>query len=159
MDFGLTASGFTHATKVPFQRRAVIDSLRRTAAMTDTPIKVAIVDDDASVRKALVRLLRSAGFEPHSFHCADEFLVSLAQRQPDCLLVDARMPGMPGSALLRRLASDGWTIPAIVITGHEESDEARFASEFPGAVAFLKKPLDDDVLLCTIRNLKPSHRP
>ena len=123
--------------------------------MTQTPKRVAIVDDDESVRRALGRLLRSAGMLPECFDSAEAFLDSLATRRPDCLLVDVRMPGMDGSELLQRLSELGHCIPAVVITAHEDDTTSR-PERFPGAIAFLLKPLDDQILLNAIRNAQAS---
>jgi FixJ family two-component response regulator len=121
--------------------------------MTTTRIQVAIVDDDDSVRKALSRLLRSAGMDPESFDSGEMFLESLCDRQPDCLLVDVCMPGMDGLELLQRMTDADCHVPAIVITAHDD-EHAREAFRAVSAKAFLLKPLDDEVLLQAIRAAK-----
>src|SRR3954452_19590626 len=118
--------------------------------MTNSRIQVAVVDDDDSVRKALSRLLRSAGMEAETFDSAEGFLESLPGRRPDCLLVDVCMPGMDGAELLQRLNDEGFNLPAIVITAHDD-EHARDTLRFAGAAALLLKPLDDQVLLRAIR--------
>jgi FixJ family two-component response regulator len=127
--------------------------------MTKHRIQVAIVDDDDSVRKALSRLLRSAGMDPQTFDGGEGFLASLHERRPDCLLVDACMPGMDGAELLQRLNDVGLDVPAIVITAHDD-ERLRDSFRALGVAAFLLKPLDDEVLLRAIRSAKreqPSH--
>jgi FixJ family two-component response regulator len=121
--------------------------------MTQSRIQVAVVDDDDSVRKALSRLLRSAGMDPETFDSAEGFLQSLHERQPDCLLVDVCMPGMDGAELLQHLNDVGVDVPSIVITAHDD-EHAREAFRTSGAAAFLLKPLDDQVLLQAIRAAK-----
>ena len=118
--------------------------------MANTRLQVAVVDDDDSVRKALSRLLRSAGMDPETFDSAEGFLESLRDRQPDCLLVDVCMPGMDGAELVQHLNDVGIDVPSIVITAHDD-EHAREASRTAGATAFLLKPLDDQVLLRAIR--------
>jgi FixJ family two-component response regulator len=118
--------------------------------MTANRIHVAIVDDDDSVRKALSRLLRSAGMDPEGFESGEAFLQSLGTRQPDCLLVDVCMPGMDGAELLEHLAELGYSVPAIVITAHD-SEAVRDTFRAAGARALLLKPLDDEVLLRAVR--------
>ena len=118
--------------------------------MTQTKVAIAIVDDDDSVRKALSRLLRSAGMEPTTFANGEGFLESLRESRPNCVLVDVCMPGMDGAELLQRLNAVGVNIPAIVITAHDD-ELARKAFEAAGAEAFLLKPVDDELLLRTIR--------
>jgi len=123
---------------------------RQFKDMTEARIRVAIIDDDESVRKALSRLLRSAGMITESFDCAETFLEHRAEQQTDCLVIDVRMPGMDGGELLQRLTSEGNTLPAIVITAYYDDGEVA-ESHFPGAVAVLLKPLDDAALLRHIR--------
>ena|SRR5688572_1785319 len=121
--------------------------------MTASRVHVAIVDDDDSVRKALGRLLRSAGMEPEGFESGEAFLESLGTRQPDCLLVDVCMPGTDGAELLKRLVELGYSVPAIVITAHD-NETVRDMFRAAGARALLLKPLDDEVLLQAVRTAK-----
>ena len=121
--------------------------------MTQTRMKIAIVDDDDSVRKALSRLLRSVGMDPEGFESGEGFLESLRSRQPDCVLLDVCMPGMDGAELLQRLTETGYRVPAIVITAHD-NEHVRDVFRAGGAVALLPKPLDDEVLLRAIRAAK-----
>jgi FixJ family two-component response regulator len=114
--------------------------------MSDARIRVAIVDDDESVRKALSRLLRSAGLDAESFGSGEEFLRSLSHHRPDCLLLDVRMPDMDGVEVVDRLQKMNCSLPVIVITAHEE-ERARFLN----TVAFRLKPMNDNDLLTDIR--------
>ena len=107
---------------------------------------VAIVDDEEPIRKALVRLMRSAKLEAEAFSSGAAFLDSLARRRPDCLILDLHMPGMTALHVLRRLQRSGVHVPTIVITGYDEP-ETRAHCLGAGATAYLRKPLEDRVLL------------
>ena len=115
----------------------------------DTQI-VSIVDDDESLRRSLKNLLASAGFRVETFASAEAFLQSSQQGQIGCLVLDLRMPGMNGFDLLGHLSATGSRIPAIILTAHGD-DEARRRSLQSGAVAFLSKPFNSDVLLGAVR--------
>ncbi|HVQ62526.1 MAG TPA: response regulator [Burkholderiales bacterium] len=107
---------------------------------------VAIVDDEEPIRKALGRLLRAANLETEAFASGPAFLDSLAVRRPDCVILDLHMPGMTGLHVLRRLRQSGVQVPAIVITAHDEP-ETRADCLAAGATAYLRKPLEDRLLL------------
>ena len=126
--------------------------------MTSHAPMVFIVDDDASVRKALGRLVRAAGYEVELFCCAAEFLAREAPPPPACLLLDVRMPGMTGIELQRTIGGTDRDLPIVFITGH--GDEAiREKTLAAGAVDVLYKPIDDRVLLGAIeRALSRSRR-
>ena len=111
---------------------------------------VAIVDDDDSVRGTLQELLRSAGFPSRAFESAEAFLGSGHQQETACLITDIRMPGMSGLELQARLNAERCRIPTIFITAHGD-EEMRFQALREGAVEFLPKPFDDEVLIETIR--------
>src|SRR6185369_11526316 len=113
--------------------------------MTDVPI-VVVVDDDASVRRALSRLLRSAGCAVETFGTASEFLARPEAPVPSCLVLDVRLPGMSGLDLQARLATDHRELPIVFITGHGSS-KLRQRALNAGAVAVLDKPFDDQNLL------------
>jgi FixJ family two-component response regulator len=112
--------------------------------------RVAVVDDDESVRKALQRLLRASGLDADTFASAQDFLASLPQStQPDCLLLDLQMPGTSGLDLQRQLLRAGPQLPVVVITGHDEPGmQARCLAA--GASAYLRKPLEAGALLAAI---------
>jgi FixJ family two-component response regulator len=117
--------------------------------MTSPAPLVFIVDDDASVRKALGRLVRAAGYEVELFGCASEFLAREVSIRPACLLLDVRMPGMSGIELQQTLGGTQRDLPIVFITGH--GDEAvRERTLAAGAVDVLYKPVDDRVLLAAI---------
>jgi len=110
---------------------------------------VAIVDDEEPVRKALRRLLRASGLQAESYASGQEFLAASAQRQPDCVVLDLHMTGMSGLQLLRRLQALPQRPPVVIITAHDEP-EAREQCLAAGATAYLRKPLDERLLLNAI---------
>jgi FixJ family two-component response regulator len=112
--------------------------------------RVFVVDDDASVRKALVRLLRSAGFEAESFASAREFLARGSCDEPSCLVLDVRMPEVTGPDLQRELTDAGNQIPVIFLTGHGDVPITARAMK-DGAVDVLTKPGDAEDLLEAVR--------
>ena len=111
---------------------------------------VAVVDDDESLRTALQRLLRSAGFRVRSFASAEDFLKSGQQHETGCLVADIRMPGMSGLDLQAKLDADHCPIPTIFISAHGVK-KMRLQAMRGGAVKFLEKPFDDAILLETVR--------
>jgi FixJ family two-component response regulator len=116
------------------------------------PPTVFVVDDDASMRSSLARLLRSADLAVETYASADEFLASDAWgRRPGCLVLDVRMPGLDGLALQEELLSRDDTLPIIFITGHGDIPMAVDTMK-KGAIEFLPKPFDDEELLRAVRN-------
>jgi FixJ family two-component response regulator len=113
--------------------------------------RVALVDDDASFRKALGRLLAASSYEITTFVSATEFLKSLAERSPECLVVDFNMPEITGLDLHRSLARSGINIPTIVITANNKPG-LRERCESAGASAFLEKPFDASELIGKINS-------
>jgi FixJ family two-component response regulator len=111
---------------------------------------VAIVDDDASVRSALLGLMKAAGLTARAFASAEEFLRSGAEADTACLVADVRMPGMSGLELQAHLNARSAGIPVIFITAHGDA-EARARALGAGAIRFLQKPFDDQELLDAIR--------
>jgi FixJ family two-component response regulator len=111
---------------------------------------VAIVDDDDLIRGALQGLLKSAGLSARTFASAEAFLHSGDQHHSGCLIADIRMPGMSGLELQARLKDDNISIPTIFITAHGDS-RMRMQALRAGAVEFLAKPFDDEVLLDSVR--------
>lgn len=111
---------------------------------------VAIVDDDESVRIALQGLMKAVGFPTKAFASAEEFLGSGQQRETSCLIADIRMPGMSGLELQARLNAENCRIPTIFITAHGDA-KMRLQALRSGAVEFLAKPFNDDVLLDSVR--------
>ena len=120
---------------------------------------VAIVDDEAALREATDSLLRSAGFRAESFASAEDFLRSKRRDSASCLILDVRLPGMSGLELQRHLAGNGFQIPIVFITAHEDSDGKIQAQALrAGALAFLRKPFDDEELLSGVRSALAKQR-
>ena len=119
--------------------------------MTESLPTVFVVDDDPSVRKSLVRLLKSAGYRTESFASADEFL-DLRKRDPGpgCVLLDIQMPGLDGLQLQQKLQNSTRGIPVIFITGHGDIPSSVKAMK-AGAVDFFPKPFNDEDLLKAVR--------
>ena len=111
---------------------------------------VAVVEDDESYRLAMQRLLKSAGFFVRSFSCAEEFLGSGCQHETGCLIADIRMPGMSGLDLQAKLNADHCPIPIIFVTAHGD-EKMRLQAMRGGAVKFLAKPFDGEILLEGVR--------
>jgi FixJ family two-component response regulator len=108
--------------------------------------RIAVIDDDHSVRKALQRLLRSVNLDADAYGSGREFLDALGDARPDCLVLDLQMPEMNGLELQQYLAESGIRLPVVVITGHDEPG-MRAQCMAAGASTYLRKPLDDKVLL------------
>jgi len=111
---------------------------------------IAIIDDDPFVLRGLARLLRTRALHPKTFESAAVFLAALSEGLPECLIVDLQMPEMSGLELQQHLSSIGIEIPTIVITGHGDV-QARERCECAGAIAFLKKPLQEATLFAAIQ--------
>jgi FixJ family two-component response regulator len=111
---------------------------------------VAIVDDDELMRSALQGMLKSVGLPSRAFASAEEFLKSGQQQQTACLIADIRMPGMSGLELQAKLNAEHCRIPTIFITAHGYT-KMRMQALRAGAVEFLAKPFDDEVLLESVR--------
>jgi len=112
---------------------------------------VHIIDDDESVRQSLEFLLKSAKLDVQAHNTASSFLEALPHLNPACVITDVRMPGLSGIDLLKRLKTVASSIPVIVITGHGDVPLAVEAMK-QGAVDFLEKPFDDELLLKTVRS-------
>jgi FixJ family two-component response regulator len=120
-------------------------------------IRVVILDDDPSIRAALLRLLTVPGMVAQAFATSDELFDSVAQKSPDCLVLDLQMPRMSGLDVMKYFNQRHIRIPTIVITGHDEK-HSRGACMNAGAVAYLLKPLDAELLVETIENIcGPQH--
>ena len=114
-----------------------------------TPI-VFVVDDDVSVRESLESLIRCEGWQPETFASAQEFLDYPRVLIPNCLVLDVSLPGLNGLDLQRIVADERTDMPIIFITGHGDVPMTVQAMK-AGAVEFLTKPFNDDVLLTAIR--------
>jgi FixJ family two-component response regulator len=111
---------------------------------------VAIVDDDDLMRSALQGLLKAVGLPAQAFASAEDFLKSGQQHETACLIADIRMPGMSGLELQAKLNAEHCRIPTIFITAHGDS-KMRMQALRAGAVEFMAKPFDDEVLLENVR--------
>ncbi len=105
-----------------------------------------VVDDDASVRGALARLLHSAGYQTETFASAEGFLAQSRFDAPGCIILDVRMPGLNGLELQQTLAAADRQLPIVFITGHGDVPMSVRAMK-AGAEDFLPKPFDDEELL------------
>jgi FixJ family two-component response regulator len=107
---------------------------------------ISIVDDDASVRVATNRLVRSLGYIARTFASAEEFLASSQANDTSCMIADVQMPGMSGIELQSHLLAQGCRVPIIFITAFPE-ESARTKALNAGAVCFLTKPFDGPTLV------------
>jgi FixJ family two-component response regulator len=112
---------------------------------------IAIIDDDGAVRRSLVEVLTTYGFAIAEFSSGPEFLERDPKVQPDCILLDIRMPGMDGLEVQKRLRQRHTSIPVIFITGHGDIPLAVRAMR-EGAFDFVEKPVRDDVLTLSIES-------
>lgn len=111
--------------------------------------RLAIVDDDAVLLRTLARMLTLCGYDVEPFSSANSFLRSLRTREPDALLIDLRMPGTDGLALLELLHERGYRIPTVFLSGHADIPTSVRAIR-AGAVDFLEKPCDEATLLASL---------
>ena len=118
--------------------------------LLQTKLRISVVDDDESVRKALGRLLSSLDYQAETFDSGRAFLDSLADRCPDFLVLDLHMPGLSGLDVLQQLTRTPVPVRVIVITAYDEP-ETQTQCLAAGALAYLRKPLDEQVLLGAIR--------
>jgi RNA polymerase sigma factor (sigma-70 family) len=114
-----------------------------------TPASVFIVDDDPGVRDSLAMLLELKGFHTRTYDSAEQFLARYRPEWPGCLVLDLRMAGMGGLALQAELARRGVRLPIIIVTAHGDVAAARTALR-AGAVDFIEKPIDNELLLAAI---------
>lgn len=124
-------------------------SVSPAAKSKDKPI-VFVVDDDISVRESLELLIGFAGWQPETFASAEDFLARPRSNTPSCLVLDVSLPDLNGLELQKLIASDRLDMPIIFITGHGDVPMTVQAMK-AGAVEFLTKPFDDEVLLTAIR--------
>jgi FixJ family two-component response regulator len=121
--------------------------------MTKEKPLIVIVDDDMSVCRAVRRLIRSAGMDADTFTSGQQFVELLEgrpSREVDCLVLDVQMPEMNGLEVQRRLKTREHPIPIIFITAHDDTD-VRDRALAAGAVAFLRKPFNDDLFIRTVQ--------
>ena len=124
--------------------------MSQTSKSQQQPI-VFVVDDDISVRESLESLIQFAGWQPEAFASAGEFLARPRPTIPSCLVLDVSLPDLNGLELQKLIASDRVDMPIIFITGHGDVPMTVQAMK-GGAVEFLTKPFDDEVLLSAIRH-------
>src|SRR5215472_281518 len=120
------------------------------APMPPASSVIFIVDDDISVRESLELLLQNEGWQPKTFASAQEFLDCPRAVVPSCLVLDVSLPGLDGLELQKRLAVERTDMPIIFITGYGDVPKTVQAMK-RGAVEFLTKPFDDEVLLTAIK--------
>jgi len=108
-----------------------------------------IIDDDQSMQRAFLLLLRAAGFDTKAFSSAQEFLTYSRISDGDCIILDIRMPGMNGFELMEKLISKGSNVPIICITAFDDVKSRERAREL-GASAYFTKPVDDQALIDAI---------
>jgi two-component system response regulator FixJ len=116
----------------------------------DESALIHLIDDDEAVRQALAFLLATAGHAVRVYESAEAFLEGAGWVQGGCIVSDVRMPGLDGLALQRRLKEIGVTLPVVIMTGHGDVPLAVEAMK-AGAIDFIEKPFDDEVLLSAIR--------
>jgi FixJ family two-component response regulator len=145
---------FSIATRLICQRkipRAVL--LILTNADAGTKPTIIVIDDDAAIRKALVRLLRADGWPVSTYPSAEAFLQASTPNGTGCLILDIDLPGMSGLDLQRRLALSAWRyVPIIFITGSHPDDAPHAQAMQGGAHAIFGKPISGHSLLQAVRS-------
>jgi FixJ family two-component response regulator len=119
-----------------------------------TPPTVVLIDDDAPVRKALARVLRSAGFTVTTFESAEEFLARSDESLPDCLVLDINLTGMSGVELSRTLIARGTAISTVFITAGDDTHTGEVLAG-AGVHTWLRKPIDRPTLIEAVRHAIP----
>jgi FixJ family two-component response regulator len=131
----------------------------RLIALNKSRPLIAIVDDDESVCRAVRRLVRSVAMDAETFNSGQqlfEMLEAMPSFTPDCLILDVQMPEMNGLDVQDRLARNGKTFPVVFITAHDDVG-VREKALAAGAVAFLRKPFNDELLIKTLREAMKRH--
>jgi FixJ family two-component response regulator len=121
---------------------------RADARRDELPV-VCVVDDDASLLRALHRLLNAGGFAVSTFSSAEEFLQAPPRRDVACLVLDVHLSGLSGFELHERLVAAGQRIPVLFITARDDAPTRERARQ-AGAVGYLRKPFDDESLLAAV---------
>ena len=117
--------------------------------MSKVPV-ISIIDDDASMRNATRRLVKSLGLNANTFASAEEFLESGAIRDTSCVITDMQMPGLSGAELQGELIAQGLSTPIIFVTAFPEASLRRRVLD-AGAVGFLSKPFDEERLISCLK--------
>jgi FixJ family two-component response regulator len=112
---------------------------------------IAIVDDEALVRRSFERLVKSVGYRGCGFASGEEFLEFGDREGTDCLILDLMLPGMTGLELQQQLEDEGWHIPIVFVSAHDRQQERTRALE-RGAITYLVKPFDGKVLLDAVQS-------
>ena len=118
--------------------------------MNEIAAVVSVVDDDPSILRALRRLMRTEGLSAETFESAEDFLESPDRGRTACLVLDVRLRGMNGFALLERLEATGVRIPTVLITAHDDP-LTRERAHRAGAVEYLRKPFDEQLLIAAVQ--------
>jgi FixJ family two-component response regulator len=126
--------------------------------MRTSPALIAIVDDEASICRAMVRLLRSANFRAEAFGSAAAFLAYLDEQTPDCLVLDLQMPAITGIGLQGHLRRSNSRLPVIIITAHDDAGTAERCLAL-GASFYLRKPIEGHLLIESIRSVVDNDTP
>jgi FixJ family two-component response regulator len=136
----------------PFNDKLLLQTLRSALPeqLNAKANLISVVDDDESIRRTMTLLIQSFGFQAAVFDSAETLLKSHQLHETSCLVIDLQMPGMNGLQLQSHLACLGYTIPIIFVTAYDNKESRQQAMQ-AGAVAFLSKPFDDELLLETIR--------
>ena len=116
--------------------------------MSDRRHVIGVIDDDASMRGALLRLFQTAGFEVSLFETAETYLAHADRPEVGCLIIDVRMPGMGGLELLEQIQAE-CPRPCLMITAHED-ERARSRALAAGALGFFLKPFDSRILRAAV---------
>ena len=114
--------------------------------MRETRLRVAVVDDEETVRRALGRFFQAAGYDVETYGSGSDFLDAASANRPDCAVIDVHLTGLTAMDVLDRLAAAGITLPTVVVTGRQLPGVAERALA-SGASVCLRKPLDGDTLL------------
>lgn len=110
---------------------------------------IAVIDDEEGIRRALLRLLRSAGIEARAFSSGEEFFQNLGETRPACLLLDLHMPELTGFVAIEKLIQIAPDLPVIILTGQTVSKKQRH-DDLSHAFAILQKPINDQELFSAI---------
>ena len=113
-------------------------------------VKVAVVDDEPTLRKSFVRFLRAAGYEARVYASGQEFLDDCRRERPDCAIIDCQMPGLSGVEVLEHLKSFDIHLPVSMFAATDDA-EVRHACAMLGAQSFVLKPADGEALLTAIK--------
>lgn len=116
---------------------------------------ICVVDDDESVRNAIIRLLKSVGQDSCGYASGEAFLAAGVARRARLLILDMRMNGLSGLDVQAALLADGLRVPTVFVSAHADA-AVRDAALAAGAVGFLPKPFSPDALLAYVRDARPA---